>query len=338
MGAYLRHPACFDHDTGAHPENAGRLRAIEAAMDEHDFLGLRVEEAPAATSEQLERVHLRSHVDAIRRLAERGGGMIDLDTVASERSFEAALRAAGGAVRATDLLLAEGESVAFCGLRPPGHHATASQAMGFCLFNNAAVAAAHGLAEHGLERVLVLDWDVHHGNGTNDLFATSDRVLYCSIHQSPCYPGTGPVTDTGRGAGDGYTLNLPVAPGAGSREFESLVAYVVVPVIDAWGPELVLISAGYDAHEADPLAECLVDTEAYGHMAAAIRAAAGRVGAPLLVCLEGGYEVDALAASVIATLAAACGEGEPRRADAEPAQGFRQRFSAHWPELAAPQR
>ena len=191
MGLYLAHPSSLEHDTGSHPENAARVRAIEAALDQAAWPALERVEAPAATLEQLRRVHSDELIDAIEAISSRGGGMIDVDTVASERSFEAALHAAGGAAHAAERLLAGDDRFAFCGLRPPGHHAEASRAMGFCLFNNVAVAATQALAAGNAERVLILDWDVHHGNGTEAIFAGSDRVLYASIHQWPLYPGTG---------------------------------------------------------------------------------------------------------------------------------------------------
>ncbi len=216
--------------------------------------------------------------------------MIDVDTVASERSFEAALHAAGGAAHGAELLLAGDDRFAFCGLRPPGHHAEASRAMGFCLFNNVAVAAAHALAEGAVERVLILDWDVHHGNGTEAIFADSDRVLYASIHQWPLYPGTGSADYAGEADGEGYTVNLPVPPGSGSTEFLSLVQHVVAPIARAYRPGLIAISAGYDAHRDDPLADCRVETEGYADLAATMRDVAAELDAPLLVCLEGGYD------------------------------------------------
>ena len=304
IGLYLRHPSSFDHDTGAHPERAERLRAIETALEGEGWLGLEPVEAPAASRTQLERVHSGAHVDAIDELCRRGGGMIDLDTVASPGSFRAALHAAGGAAHAVDQLLASGNGPAFCGLRPPGHHAERERAMGFCLFNNAAVAAAHALEEHGAERVFVLDWDVHHGNGTAAIFDATDSVLYASIHQSPLYPGTGDAADRGSGAGEGYTLNLPVPPGSGGEEFIGLVRERVVPALLDYAPRLVIVSAGYDAHREDPLAGCTLDDADYGAMAREVRAAADQVGAPVLVCLEGGYELDALARSVRETISA----------------------------------
>jgi acetoin utilization deacetylase AcuC-like enzyme len=326
---YLRHPSSFRHDTGGHPENARRLTAIEEAMSERDWLGLGLVEAPAATREQLERVHGSAHVDAIEAFSAKGGGMIDVDTIASEGSWEAALHAAGGAVHATERLLRDG-GFAFCGLRPPGHHAERDRAMGFCLFNNVAVAAAHAIAECGVERVLILDWDVHHGNGTEAIFYGSDQVLYSSIHQSPLYPGTGAPTDFGSGAGEGYTVNLPVPPGSGSDEFLALVQRVVAPIAREWKPGLLCISAGYDAHRDDPLANCDVDDSAYGEMGATMWETAGELEVPLLICLEGGYSLGALSRSVVATLEAISGDASPREAPVAPAAPYRERLARFW--------
>jgi acetoin utilization deacetylase AcuC-like enzyme len=332
---YVRHPSSFEHDTGGHPENARRLTAIEEAMSEQDWLGMELVDAPAATREQLERVHSAAHVDSIERLSERGGGLIDLDTVASAGSWQAALHAAGGAVHAAERLLGEG-GFAFCGLRPPGHHAERDRAMGFCLFNNIAVAAAHAIATLGIERVLVLDWDVHHGNGTEAIFYGSSQVLYSSIHQSPLYPGTGAATDFGSGEGEGYTVNLPVPPGSGPDEFLSLVQRVVAPIAGQWRPELLCISAGYDAHRDDPLANCTLDDAAYGDMAATTWDLAAELGAPVLICLEGGYSLGALSGSVVATLESFSGDREPRAAPVEPAASYREGLTRFWPVLEAP--
>jgi acetoin utilization deacetylase AcuC-like enzyme len=206
--------------------------------------------------------------------------------------------------------------------------------MGFCLFNNIAVAAAHALEECGADRVLVLDWDVHHGNGTEAIFYGSSQVLYSSIHQSPLYPGTGAATDFGSGDGEGYTVNLPVPPGSGSDEFLALVQHVVAPIAGEWRPDLLCISAGYDAHRDDPLADCEVDDGGYREMAASMRELAGALGAPLLVCLEGGYSLDALARSVVATLDAISGDRSPRQALRAPAAPYRERLAPFWPVLA----
>jgi acetoin utilization deacetylase AcuC-like enzyme len=262
--------------------------------------------------------------------------MIDLDTAASEHSFEAALHAAGGAARGAEAVLAGETPFAFCGLRPPGHHAERERAMGFCLFNNVAVAAAHALDACGAERVLVLDWDVHHGNGTEAIFAASPRVLYASIHQWPLYPGTGSAEYTGEGAGEGYTVNLPVPPGSGSAEFASLVEHVVVPLCREYAPDLIAISAGFDAHRDDPLASCLVDTGAYGEMTATMRALASELGVGVLVCLEGGYAPEALAASVVETITA-LGDGRaPRGSPAAAAEPHLSRVRERATGLGAP--
>ncbi len=334
MALYLHHPSSYEHDTGGHPENARRLRAIESALEAKGWLGLDRVEAPAATREQLERVHSGGHIDAIESFCERGGGMIDLDTVASAGSYEAALHAAGGPIHAVDAMLANGERVALCALRPPGHHAETDRAMGFCLFNNAAAAAAHAIATNVVERVLILDWDVHHGNGTAEIFDGSSEVLYASIHESPLYPGTGAAEETGTGAGEGYTVNLPVAAGAGPDEFLSLVQNVVVPIGREHRPGLIIISAGFDAHHADPLAGCRLDEAAYADMAASVRDLGAELEAPILVCLEGGYDVDALAASMIATVEGLTGSRTPREAPKGPASPYLRRLGERWPVLA----
>jgi acetoin utilization deacetylase AcuC-like enzyme len=320
VGLYLSHPSSHRHETGPHPENAVRLVAIEAALDEAGWPGLDRVEAPAASRDQLTRVHTAEHVDAIEEFSARGGGMIDVDTAAGPESYEAALHAAGGAARGAEAVLGGQAPFAFCGLRPPGHHAERDRAMGFCLFNNVAVAAAHAIDACGAERVLILDWDVHHGNGTEAIFAASRQVLYASIHQWPLYPGTGAAEYTGEGEGEGYTLNLPVPPGTGSDEFCALVEHVVVPVGRDFGPDLIAISAGYDAHREDPLASCLLDTEAYGQMTAAMRELAGELRVGILVCLEGGYAPSALAASVLETVTALADGREPRGAPAAAAE------------------
>jgi acetoin utilization deacetylase AcuC-like enzyme len=331
-GLYVRHPSSLEHDTGGHPENRRRVIAIEEAMSDRDWLGMELVEAPAATRDQLERVHTSAHVESIRELSERGGGPIDLDTVTSAGSWEAALHAAGGAVHAAERLLDEG-GFAFCGLRPPGHHAESDRAMGFCLFNNVAVAAAHAVAELGADRVLVLDWDVHHGNGTEAIFYDSPEVLYASIHQSPLYPGTGAATDFGSGEGEGYTVNLPVPPGSGPDEFLSLAQGVVAPVAREWRPGLLCISAGYDAHRDDPLANCELDDGAFADLASTMRRLGEEIEAPVLICLEGGYSLGGLSRSVVTTLEGFTGDRLPREAPAMPAASHRTRLARFWPVL-----
>jgi len=310
---YFSHPACLEHDprvySPAHPDTPERLIALEAALAERDWLGWERREAPACAEEQLELVHSAAHVRSIRELCARGGGAIDPDTFVGEASFRAALHAAGGACAMTGALLAGEADVGFCAVRPSGHHAERGRAMGFCLFNNIAVAAAVAIAEHGLSRVFVLDWDVHHGNGTAEIFRERSDVLFASIHQWALYPGTGPLADSGSGDGEGYTLNLPVP--AGSREplWLSLIERVVVPVAATFAPELVLISAGFDAHAEDPLAECALRTRSFAEMAVRVREFAREAGAPVGVVLEGGYNHRVLAECVCETLPALAGQG-----------------------------
>ena len=306
---YLSHPSSLDHDTGAHPERAARITAIERELEARDWLGVERRQSRPASREMLERVHTPAHVDLIERLSASGGGALDVDTLTSRGSFEAALHAAGGAVELADLLLGGEANYGISVHRPPGHHAERDRAMGFCLFNNVAVAAAHALDVHSINRVLILDWDVHHGNGTNDIFHSTDAVLYASIHESPLYPGTGPATDVGSGEGRGYTVNMPVPRGSGDETFESFVEDVVVPLVHASQPELVLISAGYDAHAEDPLADCTVSDGGYAAMTASMRRACDAINAPLGVVLEGGYALDALARSVAATIGVLAGTG-----------------------------
>jgi acetoin utilization deacetylase AcuC-like enzyme len=336
---YLSHPASLEHDTGAHPERPARIVAIEAEMGARGWLGFERVESPAVALSDLELVHPARYVSGIREFSESGGGPIDPDTVTSEGSWEAARRAAGGAVALVDLLLDGTVPFGASVLRPPGHHAEPARAMGFCLFNNAAVAAAHATAVRGLSRVLILDWDVHHGNGTEAAFASSAAVLYASIHESPLYPGTGRATDVGVGEGRGYTLNLPVPAGSGDREFVSLVADVLAPVARSWRPELVLVSAGFDAHRDDPLALCEVTEKGYAAMAGEVRRFAAEVGAPVGLVLEGGYALGPLARSLADTLAVFGGASDaPAAASPTPdpvAVQAAARLRDYWPELGA---
>jgi acetoin utilization deacetylase AcuC-like enzyme len=231
----------------------------------------------------------------------------DLDTPTSPGSYEAALRAAGGACALVESLLEGGERTGFSALRPPGHHAEAARAMGFCLFANVAVAARHALDALGAERVLVVDWDVHHGNGTNAIFHDSREVLFVSIHQYPFWPGTGALEDVGSGGAEGYSINLPVPGGTGEATFLSLIEHVVMPVARGYRPDLVLISAGYDAHRDDPLGGLRLGTSSFAGMASRLRALGEELGAPVGAVLEGGYDLDALAGSVAETMAALAG-------------------------------
>jgi acetoin utilization deacetylase AcuC-like enzyme len=298
----LHHLSSLDHDTGPHPEQPARMVAIERELSARGYLGYERVSSPVVERSVLEAVHPARHVELIERLSARGGARVDADTIVSAGSFVAALHACGGAVSLVDRLLQHSAPTGFSIHRPPGHHAEAAQAMGFCLFNSVAVAARHALDAHGLERVMIVDWDVHHGNGTNDIFHSEPRVLFCSIHQSPLYPGTGPASDVGSGDGRGFTVNLPVAPGSGDREFRSLIDHVAVPLARAYRPQLLLISAGFDAHVDDPLAECRVTDGGYAEMARSLRGVAVELGVPVGAVLEGGYALDALARSVAVTM------------------------------------
>jgi acetoin utilization deacetylase AcuC-like enzyme len=298
----LRHPLSLEHDTGAHPERVERIVAIERALAERDWLGWEVRESPVVDRAALQAVHPEAYVRRLAEACAAGGGALDVDTIVSERSYEAALHSAGGAVALVDALLGDGERVGASLHRPPGHHALPSRPMGFCLFNNIAVAARRAIDRWGVERVLIIDWDVHHGNGTNDIFHADPDVLFVSIHESPLYPGTGPASDRGSGAGEGFTVNLPVPGGSGDAAWCSLVEHVVVPLGLEHHPALVLLSAGYDAHVRDPLASCRVTREGYERMAASVRALADDLGVPLGIVLEGGYDLVALTESLVTTL------------------------------------
>jgi len=301
---FFSHPAAHDHATGQHPERPARIAAIERHLAQVGWFGFERASAPRVDRELLDTCHDPSYVAAIERLCAGGGGQIDADTLVSEGSWEAALRTAGGAVAAVDALLRGEAARTFAAGRPPGHHAVRDRAMGFCLFNNVALAALHALRAHDLERVLILDWDVHHGNGTNDLFHASPAVLYASIHESPLYPGTGQAADVGVGAGAGYTLNLPVHAGSGDELWLELLAGRVIPRAREYAPQLILVSAGYDAHADDPLASCLLTEDGFAAMTSAMCALADELAVALGFVLEGGYALDALARSVAATLAA----------------------------------
>jgi acetoin utilization deacetylase AcuC-like enzyme len=309
---YFSHPLCLEHDPReglyGHPESPERLVAIERAMAERDWLGWERREAPAAGEDELTRVHTPAHVEQTRRLCEEGGGAIDVDTFAGAVSYDAALRAAGGACEMTRALLCGEAKAGFCAVRPPGHHAEPDRAMGFCLFNNIAIAAATAIAELGIERVFILDWDVHHGNGTAEVFRRRADVLFASIHQGGIFPGTGARDDAGSGPGEGHTINLPVPAGSGEDVWLPLLEDVLLPAAEDFKPQLVLVSAGFDAHRDDPLAGCRLEAASFARMAGQVRDAAAGWEAPVGAVLEGGYNVPALAESVVATLAAFGGE------------------------------
>ena len=294
---FLTHPDCVLHEMGAgHPESPQRLRSILSAIQSSGLsASLDLREAPEATREQLERVHEREHVDLIYESApDSGYAYLDPDTSMNARSLSAALRAAGALVAATDAVMSGPAKRAFCAVRPPGHHATRDRPMGFCIFNNVAIGAAHALAAHGLERVAVLDFDVHHGNGTEDAFHDDPRVMLCSTFQHPYYPYSG------ADSGNEHIINVPLAAMTDGRGFRAAVERFWMPALESYRPQLVFVSAGFDAHRDDPLAYLKLDDEDYRWVTerlveVAERHAEGRV----VSTLEGGYNTEALARCVV---------------------------------------
>lgn len=295
--ALFTHLACLDHDTGpGHPERPDRLRAVLRALEHPDFVPLLREMAPEATREQLLRAHPAEYVDAILAIhpAEDELVQLDADTLMSTGTVEAVLRCAGGAAAAVDAVMEGWAGSAFVATRPPGHHAERSRAMGFCFFDSVAVAALHARARWGLRRIAIVDFDVHHGNGTQDIFERDPDTLFVSSHQSPCYPGTGRASE--RGVGN--ILNLPLPPGAGGVEFRRAWEREGLPAVEEFAPELLIVSAGFDAHRADPLAELRLDTEDFGWITDRLMAVAdAHCEGRLVSVLEGGYDLAALAAS-----------------------------------------
>ncbi|HTZ37098.1 MAG TPA: histone deacetylase family protein [Stellaceae bacterium] len=294
------HPACLEHDPGQyHPEAPARLRAVLAALAEPEFAALERREAPQAALDDLARVHPARFVERLLAAVPESGHVgIDADTVLGPGSGEAALRAAGAVVAAVDAVIGGEADNAFCAVRPPGHHAEPHRAMGFCLFNNVAVGALRARQAHGVGRVAVVDFDVHHGNGTQAAFWDDADLFYGSTHQSPLYPGTG---STGESGVAGNIVNVPLAPMSGSQAFRLGMTRTLLPALDAFAPELVMISAGFDAHRADPLAQLLLDEADYAWVTERLveiarRHARGRV----VSTLEGGYDLVALGASAAA--------------------------------------
>ena len=306
---YVYDPLYLEHATPGHSESPDRLQAVVYHLEESGLLArlTRIEPRDATTAD-LELVHSRDLIARVRRVAEEGGAWLDPDTYVVPRSYQAALRAAGGLLAATDAVLDGKVGSVFCLVRPPGHHATPTRAMGFCLFNNVAIAAAHALERRGLERVAIVDFDVHHGNGTQDAFYTDPRLLYISTHQYPFYPGSGSWSETGRDRGEGTTVNLPLPPGCGREQYLRCYREVVEPLLRRFRPQLLLVSAGFDAHFADPLAQELLDTRGYFEIAALLKSLADELCQGRIVfTLEGGYDHTALAWSLRACVDALLG-------------------------------
>lgn len=305
LAAILSSDRYLDHETGAHVEHAGRLRAIEHQLALEGLLDGRpdVPFGPASLT-AVTRVHTAAYVDQLADIAGRGGGQLDQDTIVSPASFDVAMLGAGAAIALVDAALSGTVRRGISLSRPPGHHATPDRGMGFCLINNVAVAAAHALAQ-GVPRVMILDWDVHHGNGTQDAFHGEDRVLFSSIHQWPLYPMSGRASERGAGRGLGYTLNLPQPPGRTDADYERLVDDIVAPAARAYQPDLILLSAGFDAHGADPLGGMDLTAAGFGRLSERVIALANDLCEGRLVAvLEGGYDPPSTAASVVAMVRA----------------------------------
>jgi len=290
-------PIFLEHDLPGHPENSRRLLAIMQALEESALLPA-LTQVPAQPVDigLLQRVHTPLYRQYVERMAERGGGFLDADTYVAPRSYEAALMAAGGLVEAVRAVLEGRLDNAFALVRPPGHHARPAHGMGFCLFNNVAIAAVYALEQAGLQRVLIVDFDVHHGNGTQEAFYEDDRVLYFSTHQYPFYPGTGHWQEIGEGRGQGYTVNVPLPYGVGDEGFRYIFVELLFPLARRFRPQLILVSAGYDAHWRDPLAGLSLSLKGYAQIAELLRMMAEELcGGRLVFTLEGGYDLDVLA-------------------------------------------
>ncbi|MBW8065016.1 MAG: histone deacetylase [Nitrospira sp.] len=305
---FVYHPDYLKHDMGAgHPESPDRLRAILSHLEESGLLQRLTRIEPAEVQDEwITQIHDVSYLTKLKtKVPANGRVFLDPDTSMSVGSLQAAYLAAGGVLAAADAIMANAVDNAFCAVRPPGHHAERDHAMGFCLLNNVAIAARYLQRRHGLSRVLIVDWDVHHGNGTQHAFYDDPSVLFFSTHQYPCYPGTGPRSEQGEGEAKGLTINVPMLPGQGDEEYREAFERVLIPAADTFRPDFVLISAGFDAHRDDPLASMSLTEEGYADLTSLVAGLARRhCQGRILSCLEGGYHLSALSKSVERHLAA----------------------------------
>ncbi len=328
-------PRYRQHDPGpGHPERPERLLAIEDLV--HSWRGAPLErvEARIAADDEIRAAHSDDLLELVRGTQAHAYSRIDADTTACDRSFEIALLAAGGVLQLVDAVATRAHRNGFAFVRPPGHHATSGRAMGFCLFNNVAVAARFLQREHGLERIAIVDWDLHHGNGTEAIFYDDPSVLYVSLHQSPLYPGTGAATDIGRGAGLGYTVNVPFAPGTGDEGYLLAVDEIITPILRQYAPQFILVSAGFDCHWRDPLGSQQVTEKGFVGMARSLIAVAnecadGRIAA----VLEGGYDLDAIRGSteaVLTELSRPAPRVAPQEGQTPALDGLRRILAPYW--------
>lgn len=325
------HPDYLVHTQSQHPERKERLEHINAALREEGLLDkIVISEPKPAVVEDIALVHSFEHISAVEEACLSGKRFLDMDTYIVPDSYKVALLSAGGALEGLRMVMEGPERKTFVLNRPPGHHAEKNQAMGFCLFNNVAVAAAVARRDFGLQRIAIVDWDVHHGNGTQHSFEDDPTVLFISIHQSPAYPGSGNLGEVGLGDGEGYTVNIPLPAGCGDRDYALFYDQIIMPILDRYKPELIIVSAGQDAYLQDPLAGMALTHKGYFYMAeklveAADRWAEGR----LLLCLEGGYHLQGQAGAVMQILSAIGQWGLPigeKSSELEPNRQVQQRL------------
>lgn len=293
----MRDPVYLKHRTGEfHPESHLRLEALYELLDEPEMLGLYNPLEPRkATRKEIEYIHSPDYYDTVEATSSRDVTYLDPDTATSRHSFEAALYAAGGVLAGIDILLSDSKERVFALVRPPGHHAEKERGMGFCIFNNVAVGAAYAIERYSIRRVLIVDWDLHHGNGTQRSFYTDPRVLYFSTHQYPYYPGSGAAEETGHGEGEGYTVNVPLAPGMGDEEYCAIFERILLPIAQMYKPQLLLVSAGFDAYHDDPLGGMRLTSSGFKRLTEVLKSIAeSHADGKLLLALEGGYDLNGL--------------------------------------------